>query len=72
LFVEKVVGHAVFLKLSLTLFHGIPVNNVFRRLDNLPSTKYEEISSLIQEELDWDETFERTQDRLSAMTNEDD
>jgi hypothetical protein len=46
------------------------VKKAFERLEKLSSKKQEEIAGLIQEELDWDSTFEQTQDQLSAMANE--
>ena len=46
------------------------VKKVFKRLEKLSSKRQEEIAALIQEELDWDATFEQTQDQLSAMANE--
>ena len=46
------------------------VKKVFKRLEKLSSKKQEEIAGLIQEELDWDATFEQTQDQLSAMARE--
>jgi hypothetical protein len=46
------------------------VKKVFKLLEKLPSRKQEEIAVLIQEELDWDATFEQTQDQLSGMAND--
>jgi hypothetical protein len=46
------------------------VKKVFEQLERLPTKKQEEIASLIQDELNWDITFEQTQEQLSSLARE--
>lgn len=46
------------------------IKKVFERLEKLPSTKQEEIANLIEDELNWDSTFNQTQDQLSSLARE--
>ena len=46
------------------------VKKVIERLEKLPSYKQEEIANLIDDELNWDSTFNQTQDQLSSLARE--
>ena len=46
------------------------VKKVFKRLEKLPSNKQEEIANLIEDELNWDSTFNQTQDQLTSLARE--
>jgi hypothetical protein len=44
------------------------VKKVFEQIEKLPSQKQADIARLIQDELNWDTTFEQTQEQLSTIT----
>lgn len=46
------------------------VKKVIEKLEKLSSKRQEEIANLIEDELNWDATFDDTQEQLSALARE--
>ena len=46
------------------------VKKLIEQLEKLPSKRQEEIASLIEDELNWDTTFNESQDEISALARE--
>jgi hypothetical protein len=46
------------------------VKKVLEQLENLPANKQLEIARLIEDELNWDDTFEQSQEQLSNLARE--